>query len=218
MSERMYTFTRFAIRMIVRVLFGVRITGPAHAAVKGPMLVCSNHISSWDPPVIGCFMGRLVTFMAKEELFQFRPLGMLLHWVHAFPIKRGSGDRGALRLALEILGRGGTLVMFPEGTRKTGGNVTHIERGVGFLALKSRAAVQPVIIRGQYKLFGRTRIHYGKPFFVHDELAASIHLVGDSADGAHEKSTRSDVDAARDIIQQKMLELLKETERVAKRA
>ena len=192
----MYYFARFTVRLILLLLFRVRVKGIEHIPAKGSVIVCSNHISNWDPTVIGCFLTRPVSFMGKEELFAFRPLGALLRSLHTFPIKRGTGDRGALRVALEILKKGEVLVMFPEGTRKAGGTMQTVERGIGFLAARSEAAVLPVIIQGSYRIFRPLTLHIGNPFVLK----------------AHDNGQRYTVEEATDRIGQQMRTLLKETQ------
>lgn len=171
-----YDIARITVKLILQVLFWIEVKGVDRVPRHGAVLICSNHISNWDPTVLGCFMPRRMAFMAKEELFRRPLLGWLMHSLHAFPIKRGTGDRGAIRVALELLSHGQALVMFPEGTRQKDGSklIRSLERGIGLLAVRSEAMIQPVIIQGPYRIFHRTRVTFGEPFAITDVLRAPL--------------------------------------------
>ncbi|WP_245926177.1 lysophospholipid acyltransferase family protein [Sulfoacidibacillus thermotolerans] len=159
------------------LIFRISVQGANHIPEQGALLICSRHISNWDPLLIGISMKRPVSFMAKEELFRFKPLGMLIKSVHGFPIHRGGNDRAAIKTALHILSLGGALVLFPEGTRnRTGKGLNPLQRGAALLASRSQAAILPVAIIGPYRLFGKVRIVFGEPFVVMPEAAKAAEL------------------------------------------
>lgn len=140
---------------------------------SGPVIICSNHISWWDPVAIGCACPRNVRFMAKEELFRDKVFGSYLRALGAFPVRRGKPDRVALRTALGILSEGGVLGMFPEGTRSRTGELGKPEPGAAVIAIKSGAPVVPAAIVGVYRAGGRVKVRFGKPFLVPPDLGSS---------------------------------------------
>ena len=87
-------------------------------------------------------------YVAKVELFERRWRGWLLSRVGAFPIRRGQSDETAMETARVVLERGGTVCIFPEGTRIRSGSLGTPKRGVGRLALETGAAVAPVAVHG----------------------------------------------------------------------
>ena len=87
-------------------------------------------------------------FVAKVELFESGWQGWVLSRLGAFPIRRGQSDETAMRTAALIVERGGTVVIFPEGTRIRSGSLARPRRGVGRLALETGAAVLPVSVHG----------------------------------------------------------------------
>lgn len=159
----LYKFGKMLVGFYLKPVYRVRVIGKANVPKKGPVIICSNHISNLDPPVVGYTCPRDIFFMAKEELFKNKLFGAILRKVHAFPIKRGMKDRTALRNALEILSEGNTLGLFPEGTRSKTGEVGEGLTGVGFFALRSEAQVIPCAIIGPYKLGQRLKVVYGPP-------------------------------------------------------
>ncbi len=136
--------------------------------------MCANHISNLDPPLLGAGIDRQVHFMAKEELFRIPVISFLITKFGAFPVKRGAGDRGAIRTALSLLEEGKILGIFPEGTRSKTGEVGAGLPGVAMFALKSQATVVPVAIVGPYRLFRPVTIVYGEPIDLSAQRSAKV--------------------------------------------
>lgn len=109
--------------------------------------------------------------MAKEELFRIPVLSYLLPRFGAVPVKRGAGDRAAIRATLKLLEDGEILGIFPEGTRSKTGEVGQGMSGVSMFALKSEASVVPVAIVGPYRLFRPVTIVYGQPLDLTEQRA-----------------------------------------------
>ena len=116
-----YYFAKSIVWYALKPLYRMEVKGADNVPNTGPVIVCANHISNLDPPLVGGSIQREMFFIAKEELFEKKWLSKLLSSINVFPIKRGMSDRGALRKALGILKNDQGLVIFPEGTRsKTG--------------------------------------------------------------------------------------------------
>ncbi|KQL49274.1 acyl-phosphate glycerol 3-phosphate acyltransferase [Brevibacillus choshinensis] len=156
------TFRGF-FRIIFSLVFRWQVIGREHIPKEGPVILCANHISLWDPPLLGSGIERMVNFMAKEELFRIPVIGFLITKFGAFPVKRGAGDRAAIRTTLKLLEEGKIFGIFPEGTRSKTGEVGEGMPGVAMFALKSQALVIPVAIIGPYRLFRPIKIVYGEP-------------------------------------------------------
>ena len=110
-----YFIGKHFFRFIYHVLFFVEIIGEENIPTEGRVMICSNHISNLDPPLVGSTMRRRVNFMAKEELFRNRIAAFILRKVGAFPVKRGAADTSAIRTGIKILEEENVLVVFPEG-------------------------------------------------------------------------------------------------------
>ncbi|WP_067725421.1 lysophospholipid acyltransferase family protein [Oceanobacillus damuensis] len=168
----LYKFARSVVALILFPLYRISIIGKENIPKDGPVIICSNHISNFDPPVVGITSPRDIHFMAKGELFEKPILGRLLSGIQAFPVKRGLSDRNALRKGLEILKDGKTLGLFPEGTRSKTGELGKPLAGVGFFALRSEAAIIPCAIIGPYKAFKKVKVVYGKPMNMEEHRAS----------------------------------------------
>jgi 1-acyl-sn-glycerol-3-phosphate acyltransferase len=132
----------------MRGYFRLEGRGGEHVPRTGPVLLVSNHSSVLDPPLIGGACPRVLTFMAKAELFSIPLFGRLIAALNARPVNREGGDARALKDALRLLEAGRALLVFPEGTRGPEGTVREGKPGAGMLAALSGAPVVPVHISG----------------------------------------------------------------------
>ncbi|AIS52439.1 1-acyl-sn-glycerol-3-phosphate acyltransferase [Thermoanaerobacter kivui] len=159
-----YYIAKYIVRFIIKIIFRIEVKGLENIPKKGPVIICPNHISLLDPPVIGALLNRRIYFMAKEELFRNPFLKLLLgKGLGAFPVKRGTADLSAIKTALNYLKKGQAVGIFPEGTRSKTGKLQKAESGVSLLAVKGHAVVVPVGIKGKYRLFSKITISIGKP-------------------------------------------------------
>lgn len=165
----MYELFRVFFSLLFTFVFRWRTSGAGNIPPDGGVIIAANHISLWDPPVVGTAIPRRVHFMAKEELFVNPVFGWIISKLGAFPVKRGTADRTAIRTALTLLKNGSILVIFPEGTRSKDGNLGDPESGLALLALKAGVPVIPTAIIGTNKIFRdgyllpKFQIKFGQP-------------------------------------------------------
>lgn len=169
MSVTFYSFARSVAASVFKPLYRVDVSGLEHFPKDGGVLLCTNHIHNFDPIIVGITAPRPVHFMAKEEIFKVPVLGNIVRNCNAFPVKRGMGDREALRAGLKVLKDGNVFGLFPEGTRSKTGEIGKGLSGAGFFALRTEAVVLPCAIIGPYKSLGKLRVVYGKPIAM-DEI------------------------------------------------
>lgn len=159
-----YYLSRAMIRLLAALSLRVEVQGREHVPDSGRVLICANHISNYDPPLLGSSLTRSAYYLAKDELFHPWPMGAYMRSVHCIPVARGRADRGALEQALTYLRNDEALVVFPEGTRSRTGELGEFQRGAAFLARRTGAPIVPVGIQGPYGWRRRVVIRFGPSF------------------------------------------------------
>lgn len=132
--------------------FRGRIYGAENVPKQGPLLVVANHASDFDPPIVSCCVRRPVSYMAKEELFQVPVLSQAIKLYGAYPVKRGSADRSAIRSALTQLEQGWAVGVFLEGTRTSDARIVSPKLGAAMIAAKVQVPLLPVSLWGTEKI------------------------------------------------------------------
>jgi 1-acyl-sn-glycerol-3-phosphate acyltransferase len=127
--------------------------GYERVPATGGGVVAANHLSAIDPSLVGSLSPRTIYYMAKAELLAMPIVGDVLMWTGAFPVRRGEGDREALRQAREIARDGHMVGVFVEGTRQKFGYPGQVLPGGMMIALQEGV---PIVPCGVYS-FGWTR-------------------------------------------------------------
>ena len=150
----------FALQVVSRIMFPVlfrlRVFGRSNVPVSGPVLLASNHQSFLDPPLIGIAVDRPVHYMARKSLFAVSVLfTRLIRSLNAFPVERGGGDVSGVRAAMRRLRAGAAVLVFPEATRTTTGEIGELKDGLFRVAARTGAAVVPTVIDGAFEAWPR---------------------------------------------------------------
>jgi len=148
---------------LLGIVGGGRVEGIEKVPRQGPFLLVANHRSLADPPIVGWAVGhkvgRIIHFMAKEEMRRWPIIGWLAEGSGVFFVRRGEGDRSAQRAALQLLAEGRPIAIFPEGTRSKDSTLGPPKPGAALLAIRSGAPLLPVAITGTERLFpGHSRV------------------------------------------------------------
>lgn len=112
--------------------------------LSGGAVLAANHLAAIDPPLIGAFSRRAIWYMVKAELLAMPVVGEILTWAGGFPVRRGEGDREALRTARELVHDGHVVGVFAEGTRQRLGYPGSIHPGAVIIAMQEGVPVIPV--------------------------------------------------------------------------
>lgn len=148
---------------VLKCMFRINVEGIENIPDGENFIMCANHKSNFDAPVLLVCLPVKVAFMSKAELFKFKPFGDLLRKLGAFPVNRGKSDIGALKTAISLLKSGEILAMFPEGRRCKGECLGEGKSGAAMIAIKAGVNILPVGIEGGYRLFSRVTVRVGKP-------------------------------------------------------
>lgn len=191
------------------------VSGREHIPRKGPCILAPNHISHFDPPLLGISTRRAVDWMAMRELFANPVSAAILNWIGSFPVGRDKIDMPAVRTAITRLKEGRLIGVFPEGGLRTGERSVlegaPLKPGVAALAQMTNAPVLPCVIVGsdalydarQWLPFRRTTV-----WIVFGEPLAPPSSVGDKA------AAREAFERTLGATFREMFEQLKRTENI----
>ena len=183
-----------AIWIYCKVVYRFKLVGKENIPKEGPVIICGNHRSFLDPPLIEVTTGRYTRFLAKEELTKNKFLAYLGYVFDAILVKRDSKEVIALKESLKTLKNGNCLALFPEGTRNGLAKGEKVKDGAAFFAVRTGAKVIPVGISGGEKPFKQMTIRYGKPMDFSDR----------------DKNDKEELDKITEEIMEEIIKLSKE--------
>ena len=153
----------FLVYIFNVIVFRVKCVGQENIQNKGAYIICANHTSNWDAPILVSNLKRKVYVMAKAELFKNKFIKWLGDKCCVFPVKRGMRDIESIKYSLKLLKDGEILVIFPEGTRKGLEKNGKAQNGLAYMAIRTGVPVIPVGIQGEMKPFRKVKLNIGEP-------------------------------------------------------
>jgi 1-acyl-sn-glycerol-3-phosphate acyltransferase len=154
--DPVYGFFYSLCRVGHQMFFRGEVRGLENLPATGGYIVAANHASHLDPPIVGQFLPRQVSFFARKTLWKPGVAAWWLDAVGTIPVDRDGGTSlDAIRRVLQALANGRVVIVFPEGTRSKDGQLQAPKAGVGLLACKAGVPVVPARVFGSFEAFGR---------------------------------------------------------------
>ncbi len=188
--DQFWLRSQATLRFFCTTFLDFKAFGANNMPAKGGVLLVSNHQSYLDPVLLAWPLRRPISFLAKSELFVNPKFGWIIRRLHAFPLRQGEGDIGALRETVRRLQEGHVLNVYPEGARSRNGEIGPMMPGVGLIARRAGVPVVPAAIHGAFASWPigqrlprphRVRVKYGEPMMLAGRKPAEIV---NSIDGA----------------------------------
>lgn len=179
----LYLIIRSLTIVLFKIFFRLQAFAQENIPLRGGVIIASNHRSYLDPPILAAACPRIVSFLAKEEIFRNPIFGRFIRALNAFPLKTNSVDIRSLRWAIEGLQAGKVLIVFPEGRRVAEGERVEAMKGVGLLAAKAACPIVPAFIQGSDKALPiharfirmkKIKIYFGRPILA-PEIASGLN-------------------------------------------
>jgi 1-acyl-sn-glycerol-3-phosphate acyltransferase len=134
----------------------------------------SNHQSNFDIPVLYSALPVQFRWLAKAELFRIPIFGLSMRGAGYISIDRSNRKSAfySLARAVEAIRNGTSVMIFPEGTRSTDGQLLPYKKGGFVMAVDAGVPIVPVVITGTHAIMpkGRllirrrwVRVHIGRP-------------------------------------------------------
>ncbi|MCE5294513.1 MAG: 1-acyl-sn-glycerol-3-phosphate acyltransferase [Chlamydiales bacterium] len=191
-----YTLSRASLKGLFKIAYGHEVILPEGVVYPEGAIIAANHASFLDPPLVAISWPEPIHFLARKTLFDVKLLKPLITGLNAHPLT-GANDTSSLKLACRLLAEGKKILIFPEGTRSTDGELGQFKQGIGMLARKSGAAIIPTYIHNSNKAWPKGRKYpklfaaktacvFGKPIYLSDfeetdpktlslQIAARLH-------------------------------------------
>ena len=147
-----YKLVKPIYSILLIILFRPKVIGKENIPKDGALIFAGNHKHAVDPTMVMMSTKRIVHFMAKEELFKGLH-GILFKNMGLIKVRRGKSNPQAVIDAEKILENGGTVGIFPEGTRNKGEQeLLRFRHGTVAIAKKAKTLIDPFAIKNKYKL------------------------------------------------------------------
>ena len=162
MNTLLYDAAKYSFWALFGTVWRMRVYGAQNVPRSGPLIVACNHVSYFDPPVLGTASPRRIEYMAKQQLFRIPVLGPAIAAVGAYPVDREGSASAAIKRSVDVLRAGGAIGIFPEGTRNLTGTA-EARTGVALLASLGKAPVVPACLVGTSgaKRLSAIRVYFG---------------------------------------------------------
>lgn len=151
----------------LKLVYRIEIHGMENVPKDNNYIVCPNHLSTLDPPMVTSFMPRSIAFMAKKELFEIPMLRWWLDWLGAFSVDRENLGPSTVKTVEQIKESNWVLGIFPQGTRGIPGEIRGVTKGFAGLARLTKCNILPIGIIGSHEVkrlpfSGKIIINIGK--------------------------------------------------------
>ena len=157
----LYNISGVLARIILFFLGPLRVLHRERSSSEGARLFACNHISHFDPVLLGLASRREIDFMAMEELFRNPVMAAYCRATYSFPTDRSRVDKAAVRTALNRLRAGRVVGIFPEGGIRAGEQSVleggPMRPGVVSLAHLAGVEVIPCVVLGADTLYNWRR-------------------------------------------------------------
>jgi len=163
-NKILYKTLKVICKIILKILYRPKVIGTENIPEKGAIIFAGNHKHAFDPVVVMTKTKRTVHYMAKESLFKGLH-GLILKSIGTIKVYRTKSNPTAVIEAEKALENGGTVGIFPEGTRnRTNQELLKFRHGAVAIAKQAKAQIIPFAIRGDYRIFKKgLTIEFGKP-------------------------------------------------------
>ncbi|MDI1432954.1 lysophospholipid acyltransferase family protein [Polyangium sorediatum] len=187
-------FFRVCGTMLVRLnpLWSVKVSGWQRPKDSGPFIVVANHQSIADIPAIS-YLPWEMKWLSKESNFKVPGLGWMMSMAGDIPLRRG--ERESAKSAMErckwYLDRGMSVMIFPEGTRSSDGELKPFKDGAFRLALETGIPILPIAVAGTRHAIPKNSWVFGVKCQARIEVLPPVDVKG---------MTMADLDTLRDRV------------------
>ena len=162
-----------------KLVYRLKVEGLENVPKDNEYIVCPNHLSTLDPPLMCGVLPRRIAFMAKQELFDIRFLRWWIDWLGAIAVNRESLGPSTIKTVMNIKKSKWVFGIFPQGTRGLPGTISGVTKGFAGLAKITKCAILPVGITvteevKRLPFSGKIVVKVGKPIPYSDDVEGMV--------------------------------------------
>lgn len=171
-NNLIYFLASTVLRLFFKFFYRLKIYGSLDN-LPAKAVVAANHTSYFDPPLLTVLFKNQIHFMARSSLFRFPIFSWIIRKLNAHPVDRDGADLGAIKTICHIIEQNNRVILFPEGTRSSNGELGKIKGGFALIMERTHCDLIPIYIHGAYeawsrskkipKLFGKIECVIGEP-------------------------------------------------------
>ena len=188
-----YRISRFFMKPTFRGLFhilgNIKVFGKENVLYGKPYVVAMNHVSIFDPPLVGAFWPEELEIIGASDVFDKPGQGLVLKAYGVIPVHRGDYDRALLTKIIRILKSGLPLLIAPEGGRSHVPAMRRAMPGVGYIIEQTGVPVIPTALVGTTEDFWQRARRGGRPH-LEMRIGKPIYLPEITVKGAQRHEAR----------------------------
>jgi long-chain acyl-CoA synthetase len=162
--------------IIAKLMWRIKVTGRENLPRGKPIILCPNHASYLDTPLIlasiPSWLCRTIFFLGFDYFSKIPIVRNLIKMGRVIPLDPATNLIDAMRVCSYILRYHKTICIFPEGGRSPDGTIQSFKKGVGILAQELNLQLVPIYIAGSFQALPRNKfwpkfnqisLTFGKP-------------------------------------------------------
>lgn len=175
-ERKMFSFLRKfvlgTVRLFINIFYPMEFENLDNLPDSGAAIVAGNHGSNLDAPFLMFAINerkRWGYFVAKESLMRYPLFGKLLLNFGVIPVNTTEVEAYSVKAIFNVIKQNHVLAIFPQGTRcKTTEKEARVAPKTGAIsfALRTNTPIVPIAIDSEYKVFKKSRIIFGEPYYV----------------------------------------------------
>ncbi len=142
----------------------INVLGAENIPRDRPVVYIVNHSSNFDIPILYAGLPLQFRWLAKKELFDIPLFGLAMRRCGYIPIDRSDRRKAmqSMNEAAQQISHGASVIVFPEGTRTVDGQLQEFKKGGFLIAVKAKAPVVPVAIKGSFAVMAKNSIRINR--------------------------------------------------------
>ncbi len=159
-----HSITYFIFKSFFKIYFNKSVSGFENIPLNGSFIIAANHTSLLDFPLLMTSlpydkMKNVFAPAAKDYFYTKKYRKAIMEvFFNTFPFERMGDFMKGLKICETLVKNNCSIILFPEGTRVTSGQLQLFKPGLGSLALNLNVPILPVYIKGALRAMPKGKV------------------------------------------------------------